>query len=169
MSFVGRNWASAYEEKIFSVPIGPVVISRAYFATRHPLQISGQINPFDSLADKFWINYFILYVLLVLGSIGIHLHTFKHIYVKQIIGTIISPADSTWSPVIKSQIMLQCLISFTFWTFDILYGVDLWAILVGKVETKSSKGGSEVWVFWASVVIFWIAILYTFTKYSEIS
>ena len=111
--------------------IGPIIKDQLYFVTRHSLPTVNGINPFASLAPKFWLNYLILSLISILISMLIHLKMFKTISLKEVIEIIISPSESHWSGLSKAGNMLPCLIAFTFWTFSILYGVDLASALVG--------------------------------------
>ena len=100
--------------------------------TRHSLPTVNKINPFASLSDKFWVNYALLCVISILLSILIHLKILHKLSIKTMIGIIISPSESYWGAMIKSGVLIPCLIAFTFWTFNTLYGVDLAVVLVGK-------------------------------------
>lgn len=121
------------DNNLFQYPlIGPIFSIKYYFATRHPLPTVSSINPFDSLDHKFWINFSLIYIILVLSSISIHFFLFQRINVKQLSLAITSPASSFREQMIKSGLLLPCLITFTFWVFDLLYGVDLQTVLVGQ-------------------------------------
>ena len=117
---------------LWSTPIGPIFMKEVYFVTRHPLQTISTLNPFASLDKKFWINYALLFVTLFLLSTVLHITLFQRKNFEQFIVTIISPSELLWIKVMKSGILLSCLISFAFWTFNILYGVDLREVLVGQ-------------------------------------
>ena len=89
------------------------------------------INPFDSLGIKIWLNYSLIYVVLILVLITIYVKIKGKLNVTQLLLTIYYPSDSYWIQMLEFGVMLPCLISFTFWTFNELYGVDLASTLVG--------------------------------------
>ena len=120
--------------------IGPLYHFNIYFATRHPRSSISSINPFASLNTKFWINYALLYAIMMMVYIFINLVLFK-----KLVST--TDSNSILSEMVRSGLMLPCLMSFTFWTFNTLFGVDLASVLVGMnkrrnfLETCSSLSG----------------------------
>ena len=120
--------------RLIYTSIGPIISQKYYFVTRHPLLTLNMMNPFASLEIKFWINYFLLYIILILVSTCSYWSCYNKLTLKQIIMPIISLSNSYWSLMLKSGVMFPCLISFTFFTFSHLYGVDLASVVVGTVE-----------------------------------
>ena len=114
--------------------IGPIYHYNLYLASRHPLPTVSSINPFSSLHTKLWLNYTILCAIIALALISISVTFFKGRNLMQIV---FSSSESILSRTIRSGLMLYCLISFTFWTFIQLYGVDLASVLVGKYSNVS--------------------------------
>ena len=118
----------------YPVLVGPMTESKLYLVTRQPLQTAGSINPFGSLKPKFWMNYALIYIIFVLISFCIHLSLKHRLSLRYCIDAIISPSMS------NGNILLgPSLIAFAFWTFNILYGVDLWDVLSGNPKDTGQK------------------------------
>ena len=127
-----RTWYLHVDESGDRTPIGPILGQKLFFVTRHPLANFNYVNPFRSLDSKFWINYTSLFIIFLLLSLHIHIKLFAKIDTRRAMKIITSPEEAFWTQVIKSMLLVQCLISFTFWTFQVLFGIDLWSVLVGK-------------------------------------
>ena len=66
--------------------------------------------------------------------------------ILQWIRTIIEPNDSLWFHIFISGVLFKAIFSFSFWSCDVLYGVDLWSALVGQTfETKVEVWGNISW------------------------
>lgn len=126
-----KKWKTADDDRPWKLIIGPIISDSFYFVTRHPLPILGRINPFGSLDIKIWFNYSCLFIVLVLASVGTHVMMSNAVVIKEIISSIISPWASYWANMFIFAIFLKLITIFTFWTFNILFGVDLWSALVG--------------------------------------
>ena len=131
---LARSWVMPDDDKLWTTPIGPINTIKKYFVTRHPLLIQSNLNPFASLDNKFWTNYCLLYALFILTAFSFQIGIIKSGFLnaKVMASVVTSPSDSFGNDLVSSSVMLPCLISFTFFTFDVLYGVDLQVILVGK-------------------------------------
>lgn len=118
--------------------LGPLHYVDSYLITRHPLPILATLNPFGSLEAKFWINYTILYIIFLLTSIYIHLKVIitnrtTLTQLSVIIHFLISPsALRCFNATNITGLLFKSLFSFSFWTFEVLFGVDLWEALVGQ-------------------------------------
>ena len=130
--FLGGKFARPEEEASLTFPFGPVDKREFYFGSRHPFALPTTINPFDSLQDKIWMNYGLLYFIFVLVSISIYVKLFRGSNSLLFIDTFFSPSEPTWSLMFKSGTMLPCLVLFTLWTFNFSLGVDLWGALISK-------------------------------------
>ena len=108
-------------------PIGPIPVDEIYFVTRHPLSTMAPVKPFSALEVKFWINYFLIYIIFVLITLNIHSLLTKHLDVTQTVTAFIAPTSNA-----KIGGKFLCLFSFSFFTFSTLYGIDLWSALVGQ-------------------------------------
>ena len=108
--------------------IGPIYHYNIYLASRHSLPTVSSINPFSSLNTKFWLNYGFLGVIMTLSliSINIKLLNGRHFNLLDF-----ASFKSILSEMVRSGLMLPCLITFTVWSFNQLYGVDLASVLVG--------------------------------------
>ena len=115
---------------IWTTHVGPVISKKSYFVTRHPLQKVSTLNPFASLDIKLWINYGLIHAIIVLISLHIQINKIKGLNFKHLIHSIISPEESFRSDIFSFGLNLSCLVSFTFWTFSTLYGVQLQGVLV---------------------------------------
>ena len=111
--------------------LGPFGMDRRHFVTRHPLPLLTTIRPFSSLGEKFWINYSILYILFIFASI-LSLSQLKCIKPVEVINAILEPIGSYWINMVISGLLLKFIFSFTFWSFNTLYGIELWSSLVGQ-------------------------------------
>lgn len=130
--------------------LGPFQVNRKHFVTRHPLPITTGIKPFSSLSHKFWLNYSTLYLMFTLASISMALlsqtNSINTITVTQWLKTIIDPNDSLWLNIFKSGLLYKAIFSFSFWSCDLLYGMDLWSALVGqRFETKVDYWANITW------------------------
>lgn len=101
-----------------------------YFATRHPLASVAEIRPLGSLEPKFWINYSLIYIIIGLTCICIELQlSFLKLNLKRIIVILTLPAESKW---FKMGFMICALWSFSIWSFNNLYGIDLHTALISQ-------------------------------------
>ena len=133
------SWDKPYGSvPLSSTPIGPIIKDELYFVTRHSFPTVNKMNPFASLRPKFWINYCLSCIILIMSSIFIHLTTLNQLNLTRMIRLIISPSDSQWTKMVKSGVLYPCLVAFTFWSFNFLFGVDLAAALVGNINSTLS-------------------------------
>lgn len=119
-----------YKEK-FAI-FGPFESDQLYFVTRHPLPILTGIRPFSSLQDKFWLNYAMIYSIFVLLSLCAYFTWIKRLNFSNFFAILMEPADLVWYQPFPRGLLLRVAFSFTFWTFNVLYGVDLWSTLVSQ-------------------------------------
>ena len=149
-------------------PIGPLADEQSYFVTRYPLPTVGSVNPFAALPAKFWLNYSSLYVITALAFIGIHLKLFHRMTFEHISATFVSPSILTQSGIMaKSALMLPCLASFTFWTFDNFFGVDLQELLVGQTFESKVNSWDDINFFETQFVFIPNLARYPFEEFSQ--
>ena len=117
-----------------------------YLVTRHSFPISSNVNPFGSLSEKFWISYFLVYfsfcfVVTYFSGLRKQLD-----YFVEILQIWISPSNTKWFHIVKAGILFQFVWTFTTWSFDFLYGIDLWSVLVNQRFEKEVNGWEDlVW------------------------
>ena len=73
---------------------------------------------------------------MILTLISINIKLFNGRYFN-LLG--LASSDSTLSVIMRAGLIFPCLISFTFWTFNTLYGVDLASVLVGMYNDNNGK------------------------------
>ena len=135
--------------------LGPVFTKKIYFVTRHSKPIMSSINPLSSLDSKFWANYCLLHGITVLVAITLYLKLLKGLTLKQLWTVIISPSQSSlFKGEFKSGLMLSCLIAFTLWTFNVLFGVDLAAVLVEQTFEPEVNDWQDLDFFDTTFVVF---------------
>ena len=121
--------------------LGPFKVDQKYFATRHPLPILTAIKPFSSLEAKFWINYSTLYIVYLISIIStLLLIQSTNLHIIPGWAVISHMQHVQWIYLFGAGFLFEAIFSFSFWTFSVLFEMDLWAALVGqnfesKVET----------------------------------
>ena len=131
--------------------LGPFEVERKHFVTRHPLPLTTGIKPFSSLSRKFWLNYCMLFLIFILASITMAFLSqtdSMNIFLisTQWIRAIIDPKDTLWLNIFISGLLLKAIFSFSFWSCDLLYGMDLWSALVGqRFETEVDYWANISW------------------------
>lgn len=128
--------ANYWYVKHFIATLGPFQVDPKYFVTRHPLHVLTPFKPFSSLHWKYWLNYSTLYIFFTLTTIAIHIKLDNGLNTPDLLYALFSPWQSRW---LGDKSNLRVISSFGFWTFNLLYGVDLWSTLTsqkfeGKVE-----------------------------------
>ena len=126
-----------------------------------------RVNPFASLDTNFWMNYTLLYIISALIIIFIHRNISGGISPKNFIIAIISPFHLLTSQIVKSLILFQCLISFGFWTFNILFGVDLWSSLVKQTFESEVNSWDDISWFETQFVITPFSSFFRILSYSK--
>ena len=147
--------------------IGPVIRDKAYFVTRHPLSVKSGIKPFSSLNAKIWTNYFFLYIILTLASIYIHMELTRNMSLSNFLQLVLNPSEVLWQSLFRGCLLMQCMGSFAFWTFDILYGVDLWSALVAQTFEPEVNDWNDIQWFNAEFIFVPNLALYRAKSVSE--
>ena len=105
-------------------------IEELYLVTRHPLAPRSKVKPFGSMDAKFWINYILIFSIFILISLSGEI---KFITFNQMLRSMIFP---TQTKLFKLCLGLAAIWSFTIWTFNQIYGIDLHKSLVGQIFEK---------------------------------
>ena len=127
--------------------IGPIEREVEYFVSRHSLPLKEQINPLKSLDKSVWLAYSLFYLIVIMTSfiILLRMKKFNGEYGKVLLISIF-PSDTNWFKMAQSFLMIKLLMSFTFWTFNVLFGIDLWSVLITQTfETEVNSWEDINW------------------------
>ena len=126
-----------------------------YFITRQPFQKEAKIRPFDSLNLSVWTalgwNYLSIAIscIVIWGALKSQLAIDE---LDKIMGwifmdTLFNPSDLHWQKIVKSGSLFATLIAFNMWTFNVLYGMNLRAALIGQEFEMEINGWGNLSYF----------------------
>ena len=133
----GKYHETMYPMDIILPQVKPL---QFYFVSRHPFEVEAKIRPFDSLSRSIWaafsFNYltFIVASVLIYGLLKPYLRNVEgaKILIRNFFETLFDPSGLYWQRVIKAGKLFRILIAFNFWTFNVLYGMNLRAALISQ-------------------------------------
>ena len=136
-----------------------------YLISRQPKALKAKIRPFDSLDATVWaaisFNYtfFIISCIIIFFKLKSHLPQYERSkFVLWIsLEAIFDPSSLTWQKIIKSGLLFQLLIIFNTWSLNVLYGMNLRAVLIKQDFEIKVNSWKNLKLFETHVVVMWSA------------
>ena len=127
--------------------VGYFDYEQVHFVTRHPLPYIQKVNnPMKSLHHYFWITYTMVYFFFALASTIFYWKLRSNFLAMDLLEIWLTPSDTKWFRIMRAGLLFQLLWTFVLWTFDILFGIDLWTVLmVQKFEPHVNNWDDISW------------------------